>query len=51
MECKTVKVKCDNDAGFYICNADSVPEGSSLYGSTEAVKDAPKKRGRKPKGN
>jgi len=44
MKCETVKVKCDNEQGFYIVNADAVPNGAVIYGQEE------KKRGRPAKG-
>ena len=59
MICETVKVKCDNEQGYYICNADAVPQGAYLFGKKEisfeeakelvAPVEQPKKRGRKPK--
>lgn len=29
--CETVKIKCDNAQGYYVCNADSIPEGATIY--------------------
>ena len=43
MICKTVKIKSDNEQGFIVCNADSLPEGAVIYGQEE------KKRGRPAK--
>lgn len=40
--CPTVKVKTDNEQGFYICNADSVPEGAELFDAEPKKKRGPK---------
>lgn len=41
MRCATVKVACNNEAGFYVCNADAVPAGAVLF---DAPKQTRKKR-------
>ena len=34
---KTVQIATDNAEGFYICDADKIPEGSKLFGAIKTV--------------